>query len=286
MDRLIERELLAQRGRAAGLRRSATTRSRTRSPTPRSSASATRAPSPGSRRTASSTTSPSSRSCSSSLGITPEDLHRAAEERASGVPGPRAASALASPSRRRRSRPSSCARTARSTWSTCASPAAATQATVAPTEAEIADYAAKNEAKLREAYEQKKFVYEKVAAAAAATADPDQAGRRRQAGGREGRPRQGRGALVKLKKGAAAHRQGGADVRRARDPVLGRRRDQGARAAISGGGPRARPTSRARPRRRSSPPSRARWSGRSRGPTATSSPRSRGRARATCPSTR
>jgi peptidyl-prolyl cis-trans isomerase D len=35
------------------------------------------------------------------------------------------------------------------------------QATVAPTEAEIADYAAKNEAKLREAYDQKKMVYEK-----------------------------------------------------------------------------------------------------------------------------
>src|SRR4029079_2699756 len=35
------------------------------------------------------------------------------------------------------------------------------QAQVAPTEAEIADYAAKNDAKLREAYDQKKMVYEK-----------------------------------------------------------------------------------------------------------------------------
>ena len=33
---------------------------------------------------------------------------------------------------------------------------------IAPTDAEIADYAAKNEAKLKEAYEQKKFAYEKV----------------------------------------------------------------------------------------------------------------------------
>jgi peptidyl-prolyl cis-trans isomerase D len=36
------------------------------------------------------------------------------------------------------------------------------QAMVAPTEAEIADYAAKNDAKLREAYEQKKMIYEKA----------------------------------------------------------------------------------------------------------------------------
>jgi peptidyl-prolyl cis-trans isomerase D len=35
-------------------------------------------------------------------------------------------------------------------------------AEVAPTDAEIADYAAKNDAKLREAYEQKKFIYENV----------------------------------------------------------------------------------------------------------------------------
>jgi peptidyl-prolyl cis-trans isomerase D len=36
------------------------------------------------------------------------------------------------------------------------------QATVAPTETEIAEYAAKNDAKLREAYEQKKMIYEKA----------------------------------------------------------------------------------------------------------------------------
>ena len=114
-------------------------------------------------------------------------------------------------------------------------------------------------------YEQKKFVYEKAPAqrrlrqilvklphdadakadkAAAAKAD----------------------ALAeKLKKGAKATGKDGADVRRAGEAVVGRRRDQGARRRSRLAGARRRPTSRARPRTRSSPPSPAPSSGRSRG---------------------
>ena len=78
------------------------------------------------------------------------------------------------------------------------------QATVAPTEAEIADYAAKNEAKLREAYDQKKMVYEKsppqrrlrqilVKLSADAKSADDKAAQAK-----------ADALLVKLKKGAAA----------------------------------------------------------------------------------
>ena len=156
-------------------------------------------------------------------------------------------------------------------------------ASVAPTDAEIAAYAAKNDAKLREAYEQKKFVYEKVPAAAPAASDPDQAAGRRQAGRREGGAGQGRGAGREAEEGRQGQRQGRADVHRARDPGLrGRRRPRGA-AATSAGGPAAAPTSRRRRGQVCAPPSLARWSAPSRGTTASSSPRSRGRARVDLP---
>ena len=87
------------------------------------------------------------------------------------------------------------------------------QGDVALTDAEIADYAAKNDAKLRQAYEQKRFVYEKV---------PEQRKLRQilvkvpkdaLARRREGRPDQGQRARRPAEEGRQGDRQRGSDVR-------------------------------------------------------------------------
>ena len=65
------------------------------------------------------------------------------------------------------------------------------EAEVALTDDEIAAYASKNEAKLKEIYEQKKYLYEKAPAAAAGPADPRQGAPRRRREGRQGGAREG-----------------------------------------------------------------------------------------------
>ena len=142
---------------------------------------------------------------------------------------------------------------------------------VAPTDAEIADYAAKNEAKLREAYEQKKFLYEKVPAAAPGAADPGQGAQGRDPRGREGGAREGRQAGRAPQEGGQGGRQGRRDLRRARPRGVG-----GPGVEGEGGRPRLARARGDRPARgasrtRSGAPSRARSSGRSGATTASSS---------------
>ena len=98
--------------------------------------------------------------------------------------------------------------TARSTSSTCASPAGGYEAEVALTDAEIAAYAGKNEAKLKEIYEQKKYLYEKAPAQRRAPADPRQGAPRRRREDRQGGAREGRRAGGKAQARREEHRQG------------------------------------------------------------------------------
>ena len=128
------------------------------------------------------------------------------------------------------------------------------EAEVALTEAEMTEYAAKNEAKLKEAYEQKKFVYEKAPAQRRLwqiliKVPQGAIGRRR-----EGRPQEGGRPRREGAQRGEGVRQGGADLHRAGEGVLRGRRRPRAKAAISAGGRAARRTCRVRPRTRSGTP--------------------------------